>query len=93
MVIPKLPAHKVVGVEEAIEAAGASLRYLPQYSPDLSPIEMVFHPLKAVLRKVAEPTIAGVSNGSNRLSGPSKQANVWGTFGMQVMHHFDRNLL
>ena len=58
--IDNLPAHKVVGVEEAIEAAGASLRYLPQYSPDLNPIEMVFHPLKAVLRKVAEPTIAGV---------------------------------
>ena len=60
VVIDNLPAHKVVGVEEAIEAAGASLRYLPQYSPDLNPIEMVFHPLKAVLRKVAEPTIAGV---------------------------------
>ena len=31
------------------------------------------------------------ANGSNGLSGPSKQANVWGAFGMQVMHHFDRN--
>ena len=60
VVIDNLPAHKVVGVEEAIEAAGASLRYLPQYSPDLNPIEMVFHPLKAVLRKVAAPTIGGV---------------------------------
>ena len=50
VVIDNVPFHKVVGVEEAIEAAGASLRYLPQYSPDLNPIEMVFHPLKAVLR-------------------------------------------
>lgn len=48
-------------MEEAIEAVGASLRYLPQYSPDLNPIEMVFHPLKALLRKVAERTIGGVS--------------------------------
>jgi transposase len=37
-----LPAHKVPGVNEAIEAVGATLRYLPQYSPDLNPIEMPF---------------------------------------------------
>jgi transposase len=36
--------HKVAGVKEAIEARGAELRYLPQYSPDLNPIESVFHP-------------------------------------------------
>ena len=42
VVVDNLPAHKVLGVEEAIEAVGASLRYLPQYSPDLNPIEMVF---------------------------------------------------
>ena len=44
-----------------LEAVGASLRYLRQYSPDLNPIEMVFHPLKALLRKVTERTIAGLS--------------------------------
>jgi transposase len=37
-----LPAHKVHGVKQAIEAAGASLRYLPPYSPDFNPIEMAF---------------------------------------------------
>ena len=61
VVIDNLPAHRVVGVEEVIQGAGASLRYLPQYSPDLNPIEMVYHPLKAFLRKVAERTIAGLS--------------------------------
>jgi len=61
VVIDNLSAHKVLGVEEAIEAAHASLRYLPQYSPDLNPIEMVFHALKAFLRKVAERTIVGLS--------------------------------
>jgi transposase len=61
VVIDNLPAHKVVGVEEAIATVGARLRYLPQYSPDLNPIEMVFHPLKALLRKFAERTIQGVS--------------------------------
>src|SRR6266446_722235 len=41
VVIDNLPAHKVVGVDEVIEAVGATLRYLPQYSQDLNPIEMV----------------------------------------------------
>jgi transposase len=49
VVIDNLPAHKVVGVKEAIEAAGATLQYLPQYSPDLNPIEMPFSAFKAFL--------------------------------------------
>ena len=52
-----LPAHKAAGVREAIEARGAVLRYLPQYSPDLNPIEMPFSKLKDYLRKMAERTI------------------------------------
>jgi transposase len=42
---------------EAIESRGATLRYLPQYSPDLNPIEMPFSKLKADLRKAAERTV------------------------------------
>jgi transposase len=42
--------HKVAGVREAIEAAGAYVLYLPSYSPDLNPIEMAFSKLKALLR-------------------------------------------
>ena len=56
-----LPAHKVAGVAEAIAAAGATLRYLPQYSPDLNPIEMPYSKFKAYMRKLAERTVAGVS--------------------------------
>ena len=52
-----LPAHKVVGVREAIEATGAELRLLPPYSPDLNPIEPSFSKLKAHLRKAGERTI------------------------------------
>jgi transposase len=52
-----LPAHKIAGVGEAIEAAGAELRYLPPYSPDFNPIEMMFAKLKALLRQAAERTI------------------------------------
>jgi transposase len=49
--------HKVAGVAEAIEAIGAKLLYLPQYSPDLNPIEQAFSKLKALLRKAAERTV------------------------------------
>ena len=51
------PPHKVHGVRQAIEAAGASLRYLPPYSPDFNPIEMAFAKLKALLRAAAARTI------------------------------------
>ena len=45
--------HNVAGVEEAIQAVGASLRYLPKYSPDLNPIKVLFHPLKTCLLRSA----------------------------------------
>jgi transposase len=60
VVIDNVPFHKVAGVDEAIPSVGASLRYLPKYSPDLNPIELVFHPLKAFLRKAAQRTIEGL---------------------------------
>ena len=56
VVLDNLPAHKVAGVKEAITAAGASLLYLPAYSPDLNPIEQLFAKLKALLRKAAART-------------------------------------
>jgi DDE superfamily endonuclease len=40
VVVDNVATHKVAGVAEAIEAAGATLRYLPKYSPDLNPIEI-----------------------------------------------------
>jgi transposase len=51
VVMDNLPVHKVAGVQEAIEAVGATLLYLPPYSPDLNPIEMAFSKFKALLRK------------------------------------------
>ncbi|MFP6710017.1 MAG: transposase, partial [Alphaproteobacteria bacterium] len=52
-----LPAHKVTGVRQASEEAGARLVYLAPYSPDFNPIEMAFSKLKAALRKAAVRTI------------------------------------
>ena len=57
VIMDNLPAHKVAGIREAIEARGAELRYLPPYSPDLNPIEQAFAKLKALLRKAAERTV------------------------------------
>ncbi len=57
VVMDNLPAHKVHGVRQAIEAAGASLIYLPAYSPDFNPIEMAFSKFKALLRAAAGRTI------------------------------------
>jgi transposase len=53
-----LAAHKVHGVRQAIAAAGASIPYLPPYSPDLNPIEPLFAKLKPLLRKAAARTKA-----------------------------------
>ena len=60
VVMDNLRVHKVAGVKEAIEGAGAELHYLPKYSPDLNPIEMPFSKLKALLRKLAERTISAM---------------------------------
>lgn len=57
VVMDNLACHKVAGVQGAIESAGARLRYLPPYSPDLNPIEQVFSKLKTLLRKTAARTI------------------------------------
>jgi transposase len=66
VVLDNLPAHKVAGVEAAIRAVGASLLYLPPYSPDLNPIEQLFAKLKALLRKAAART----------------RDELWGTIGV-----------
>jgi transposase len=63
VVVDNVVTHKVAGVADAIEAAGATLRYLPKYSPDLNPIEMPFSKFKACLRKLAQRTVPGIRRG------------------------------
>ena len=57
VIADNLSSHKVAGVRQAIESAGATIRYLPPYSPDLNPIEKMFSKLKAMLRKAARRTV------------------------------------
>jgi transposase len=71
VVMDNLGSHKGPAVREAIEAAGASLLYLPPYSPDFNPIENAFAKLKALLRKAAERTVGALWD---------RIGNVLGTF-------------
>jgi transposase len=57
VIMDNLASHKVAGIRQAIEGAGATLVYLPPYSPDLNPIEQAFAKLKALLRKACARSI------------------------------------
>ena len=58
VILDNLCIHKTVKVTKLIESRGASVRYLPPYSPDLNPIEMAFAKLKSHMRKAAARTFA-----------------------------------
>jgi transposase len=60
VIMDNVSVHKVAGVREAIEARGATLFYLPPYSPDFNPIEQFFSKLKAILRKAATTSITSL---------------------------------
>lgn len=53
VILDNLATHKIRGVREALEAAGARLRYLPPYSPDFNPIEPMWSKIKQILRSQA----------------------------------------
>ncbi|QKK08976.1 MAG: IS630 family transposase [Planctomycetota bacterium] len=62
VVMDNLGAHKVGGVEELIEAADATVWWLPPYSPDLNPIEKLWSKVKAGLRRAMADTLDGLVN-------------------------------
>lgn len=80
VIMDNLPAHKVGGVQQAIEARGAELLYLPPYSPDLNPIENAFAKLKAHIRKATARTVAALETATAdalRQFHPSECANFF----------------
>ena len=60
VVMDNLASHKRARVRELIEAAGCTVLFLPPYSPDLSPIELAFAKLKALLRQAGRRTVEGL---------------------------------
>jgi transposase len=89
-IMDNLPVHKAPGVREMIEAAGATLLYLPPYSPDLNPIEQAFSKLKAHLRKAAETTVPGLLSVG---FWPPSHENAETSCAMRAMFKRDRNPL
>jgi transposase len=84
VIMDNLGSHKGAGVQAAIEAAGASLRYLPPYSPDFNPIENAFAKLKASLRKAAERSVEGLWSTIGRITEtftPAECANYFAAAG------------
>ena len=84
VIADNLSSHKVAGVRKAIEASGATLRYLPPYSPDLNPIEKMFAKLKALLRKAAPRTVEALWNEIGKLCdtfSPTECANYFKSSG------------
>jgi transposase len=80
VIMDNLRSHKVAGVREAIVAAGATLLFIPPYSPDLNPIEMAFAKLKALLRAKAIRTVEALWNTLGTLVGcftPKECANFF----------------
>jgi transposase len=67
VIMDNLSSHKGPKIQQMIEAAGASLLYLPPYSPDFNPIENAFAKLKALLRKAAQRTVDGLWNAIGRI--------------------------
>jgi transposase len=57
VIMDNLRCHKVQGVKEAVESVGAFVMYLPPYSPDFNPIEMMWSKIKAILRKLKTRTV------------------------------------
>lgn len=87
VVMDNLSSHKRVAVREKIEAVGATMRFLPTYSPDFNPIEKAFSKLKAMLRKIGERTISGLWNLIGKLVDifqPSECANYFSSCGYDL---------
>ena len=88
VVMDNLSSHKGPRVRLLIEAAGASLLYLPPYSPDFNPIENAFSKLKALLRKAEERTVTGLWDTIGRivdLFTPQECANYFSAAGYDAV--------
>ena len=75
-----LGTHKVSGVLEAVEAAGAKLWYLPPYSPDLNPIENMWSKIKQWLRSLSPRTLEGLFSASKTAFNAISPADCLGFF-------------
>ncbi len=84
VIMDNLSSHKNPRVKQIVESFGASLLYLPPYSPDLNPIEKAYSKLKAYLRKLAERSVSGLMTLLQRCADifkPAEAANFFAACG------------
>lgn len=88
VVMDNLSAHKVKGVRERIETAGAELLYLPPYSPDLNPIEKAWSKLKQLLRSARARTKEALEQAIAELLPQITPDNAlaWFSYGLDASH-------
>ena len=80
VVMDNLNAHYAEGVREAIEAVGASVLYLPPYSPELNPIEHTWSKLKALLRRAEARTLRTLAAALNTSKAEISRSDLLGWF-------------
>jgi len=80
VIMDNLSCHKKAGVREAIEAIGATVLYLPPYSPDFNPIENVFSKFKWLLKSSAERTVEALWNRCGQLIAAFKESECQNYF-------------
>jgi transposase len=80
VILDNLSCHKTAEVARRIEAAGAEVRYLPAYSPDLNPIERLFSKLKAWLRAAKARTVDGLIEAMGDALRAVRPADIVGWF-------------
>ena len=88
VVMENVPLHKVAGIAEAIAATGASVVYLPVYSPDFNPIEKFFSKFKSILQRLAARTAdaleAAVAEALRRVT-PNECRNYFAACGYDAL--------
>jgi transposase len=80
VVMDNLSAHKRPQIQRLIEAAGAKVLYLPPYSPDLNPIEMIWSKIKRLLRSFAARTIEGLHDAFGQAFAAVTPSDIAGCF-------------
>lgn len=80
VILDNLSAHKVTGVRQAIQAAGATVVYLPPYSPDLNPIELAFSKLKQLMRSAKHRLVEPLWRDTQRMLDAITPSDAGGFF-------------
>jgi transposase len=80
VVMDNLKSHYAFGVREAIEAVGATVLYLPPYSPELNPIEHTWSKIKSMLRRAEARTLRALAGALSVCTAAISRSDLFGWF-------------